>query len=243
MTFHKSSSFEIHQPPKGYRYNIDSMLLARFAQFKEGEKVCDLGTGVGLLGILAILRGKAGKVWGLEVQEELAQYAEKNKEELKLGSQMEIIRANWKEVKKHLRPNSADLIISNPPYRKLKTGRISQTSLKAIASHELEGSLGDLLQSARYLMKAKGRFVVIYPTLRLEELITELAKQKLKIQRICFIHPYQDRPATHFMLEAVRSVSGEMEVEKPLIIFRDKDHYQIELEEWVGKKIRTLKQF
>ena len=50
---------EILQLARGYRYNIDSMLLGHFAQFRKGEKICDLGSGVGLLAILALLRGKA----------------------------------------------------------------------------------------------------------------------------------------------------------------------------------------
>ncbi len=231
------SKLELFQPDKGYRYNIDSMLISRFCNFKPGELVCDLGTGVGLIGILALTRGGVKKVFGVEVQQELADYAEKNISHFSLESQFELIVTNWKEIKKHLAPKSVDVVVSNPPYRKSSTGKIPKQSSKAIAKNEILGSLEDLLKAALYLMKPKARLLLIYPTLRLEDVIALSQKHKLKIQRISFVYPYLDRPATHFMVELVYSVAGEMIVEKPLLLFKDADHYQEEIESWVGKKL------
>ncbi len=235
MTLAKNN-LELSQPEKGYRYNIDSMLVSRFASFRKGEIVCDLGTGVGLIGILALMRGGVKKVFGIEVQEELAQYAEKNIARFTLNAHFQLIFANWKEIKKHLCPQSADIAISNPPYRKLKTGKMPQHSSKAIAKNELLGTLEDLLKAANYVTKPKGRIVFIYPTLRLEDLILAAQKYKLKIQRICFVHPYLEQEATHFMVELVRSVAGEMKIEKPLILLKDSEHYQKEIEDWLGTR-------
>ena len=232
---------ELLQAEKGYRYNIDSMLLARFANFKESEKVCDLGSGVGILAILALLRGKASKVWAIEVQEELSKYLHKNIEKYSLKDSLTVLETNWKEVKKHLKAASMDLLISNPPYRKAQSGKIPQHSVKAIAKQEIEGCISDLIAAASYLMKPKGRFVVIYPCLRLEEFMLEIAKKKLKIQRMQFIHPFLEKKATHFMAETVRSVAGEITLEKPLIIYKDPDHYMPEIENWLGsKKTKSL---
>jgi len=240
MTLVKNS-LELFQPEKGYRYNIDSMLVSRFADFRKGEIVCDLGTGVGLIGIVALRRAGVKKVFGIEVQEELTQYAQKNIDDFYLSSQFELILGNWKEIKKHLLPQSVDITISNPPYRKLKTGKISQHSGKAIAKTELLGSLEDLLKAANYVTKPKGRIVFIYPIVRLEDVILAAQKQKLKIQRIGFIHPYLEQEATHFMVELVRNVAGEMKVEKPVILLKDPDHYQKEIEDWIGaKKFNSL---
>lgn len=52
---------KLHQPKKGYRYGIDSFLLARFAKVHSNEVLCDLGAGVGILGFLALTRHKAKK--------------------------------------------------------------------------------------------------------------------------------------------------------------------------------------
>lgn len=229
---------ELLQPAQGYRYNIDSMLLARFACFREGEEVCDLGAGVGILAILSLLRGKVRKAWALEVQEELFEYLSKNQVCLGLKAKLKAIRCNWKEAKSHLPASSIDLVISNPPYRKSRNGKPPKEKTKAIAKQEIEGSLADLLKAARFLMKPKGRTALIYPCVRLEDLMAELQAQKLKIQRLCFVHPFEDRPATHFMAEIVRSVAGEMCVESPVIIYQDEERYRPEIEAWLGSKKR-----
>lgn len=225
---------ELLQPDKGYRYNLDSMLLARFANFIEGEKVCDLGAGVGVLAILALLRGKAAKATAVEVQEELAHYIQLNRSKFNLEKKLDVLCCNWKDLNKHLAAQSMDVVISNPPYRKFQSGKAPLNTLKAIAKNEIKGNMQDLITSARFLIKKKGRFLVIYPNLRLEDFLSELSRQRLKVQRLCFVHPFIDRPATHFMAEVVFSVAGEIKIEKPLIIYQNEDQYTEEIESWLG---------
>lgn len=232
---------ELLQPVKGYRYNLDSMLLARFSQFKEGEKICDLGAGVGVLAILALIRGKAAQATAIEVQEELASYIQLNSEKFSLEKKLKILCCNWKEVKKHLKAKSIDLVISNPPYRKLASGKLPLNPLKAIAKQEVMGNMQDLILNARFLMKNKGRLSLIYPCARLEDFMGEISRQKLKLQRLCFIHPFVNRPATHFMAEAVFSVAGEICIEKPLVIYQNENQYMPEIEAWLGStKLKKL---
>lgn len=226
------------QPEKGFRYGIDSFLLARFANFRRGERICDLGAGVGILGFLALKKGKVAHVYAVEVQAELAELALQNARKLNCSEQMTVLTASWKEVPQHFKKNSCDLVISNPPYRKGKTGRLPPDAGKARAKHEIEGMLSDLLGSATFLLKPQGRLCLVYPPLRLEELVLELKKIKMKIQRMVWIHPYQDKPATLFMAEAVKSEPRELKVEAPVVVYKDPDHYSPELEEWIGKKKR-----
>ncbi len=233
------SFHQIDQPEKGYRFNIDSLLLIRFARFAPTDKVCDLGAGVGILSILASQWGKAGKITAVEVQKELAQFVRSNIEKFRLENQIELIESNWKKLNKIYSAASFDVVISNPPYRKKESGKTSSNSVKLIAKHEILGSMSDLIKTANHLLKRKGRLYLIYPPLRLEELILQLKKNDLKIQRMALVHPFIDRKASHVMIEAVRSVQGEIIVEPPVVVFKDPDNYQPEIEKWVGKKVRS----
>jgi len=229
----------LSQPAKGYRYGIDSFLLARFAKFAEGEVVCDLGAGVGILGLLALQRGKAKQVLAVEIQEELAWLSLENAKILKVSEKFEILHGDWREAKKNLKAKRFNVVVSNPPYRKAATGKVPPESSKAIAKHEIKGTMQDLLDAARHLLKPSGRLVLMYPTLRLEELIIELQGRGFKIQRMAMVHPYADRPATLAMIEAVRSPVREIRIEAPVVIYRDSEHYQPEIESWVGPKRRV----
>jgi len=229
----------LKQPKQGYRYGIDSFLLARFAKVKASENLCDLGSGVGILGLLALSRGKAKHVVALEVQQDLARLALDNAEILGVREHYEVLHANWKDAKKLLKPKRFNVVISNPPYRKLQTGKVPPENSKAISKHEILGTMRDLIETAAFLVKPSGRFLAMYPPLRLEELVEELAQAKFKIQRMGFIHPYPDRSATLVMVEAVRSLHRELLVEAPVIVYRDPDHYTPEVEAWVGPKRRN----
>lgn len=229
----------LEQPKKGYRYTIDTFLLARFAQILPSDLIADLGAGVGTLGLIALARNGAKRLVSLEVQEELASYIFSNAQILEVQDKVEILHANWRDAKKFFKPRSFHVVMSNPPYHKSGSGKRPPDSSKAIAKHEVLGTMQDLIAAARFLLKPSGRLYLMYPPLRLEELVQSLAAAKFKMQRMCFIHPYLDRPATLVMVEAVRSPTRELKLEAPVVVYRDPDHYTAEVEAWVGKKRRV----
>jgi len=228
----------IFQPAKGYRYGIDSFLLARFARFQKSDSVCDLGSGVGILGILAVERFGVQEVTAIEIQEGLAQMAIKNARKLGLEDRFKVLNLDWREILKKKKIPKFNVVISNPPYRKQSTGRLSSGREMSIAKHEIHGTMGDLILCAKKILKPKGRFYVMYPPLRLEELIQELNQVNFKIQRMAMIHPYGDRPASQVMVEAVLASNREMILEPPVIVYLDRDRYRPEIEAWVGPKRR-----
>jgi tRNA1Val (adenine37-N6)-methyltransferase len=227
-----------HQPTEGFRYGIDSFLLVRFMRLEKGDLLCDLGTGVGILGLLALERRGVASVSAFEVQKELADLALKNSEERGFSDRMRVFHENWKKVPQLLPRSSFEVVVSNPPYRKKDTGRVPPNPIKAIAKHEIEGTMQEIIDAARYLMKPEGRFYLMYPPLRLEECLIELNRAQLKVQRMGFVHSYIEHPAKLFMVEAVKSEPRELHVEAPVIIYQDPDHYTEEVEAWVGKKKR-----
>ncbi|HKX13146.1 MAG TPA: methyltransferase [bacterium] len=235
----KTDFIPLDQPKKGYRYGIDSLLLARFADLRPEDRICDLGSGVGILALWALTKRGVRHAVAVEVQEPLAKLALRNAANLGVKDKLEVFTENWKRVKKILKPHSFHAILSNPPYRRAESGKVPPDLSKAICKHEIEGAMADLIEAGAYLMKPSGRFCLMYPPIRLEELILELNRRKLKIGRMAYIHPYRDRPATLVMVEAVRSKTRELKVEAPIVVYRDADHYMPEIEAWVGPKRRV----
>jgi len=66
------------QKRDGYRFSMDSVLLAHFASPLGGGRVIDLGTGSGVLPLILAARGDAGEIVGLEIQEELVEMARRS---------------------------------------------------------------------------------------------------------------------------------------------------------------------
>lgn len=228
----------LKQPRSGFRYSIDSYLLARFAKFRKGDFVCDLGAGTGILGFLALRRGSVKQVTAVEIQSEMARLAQDNATGLGFDDQFKVECVSWQSFAKRKNRPRFDVVMSNPPYRKKNTGKLSTNLSLAIAKHELKGNMVSLLQSMTALLKLRGLAYLIYPTLRLEELLQVLPTYKLKVQRLAFVHSYESRPATHFMVELVRSTVREIKVEEPVIIYQDAKNYRPEIEVWIGPKKR-----
>ncbi|MCB1214772.1 MAG: methyltransferase [Deltaproteobacteria bacterium] len=227
------------QPPKSYRYNLDSFLLLRFAHFKSHENICDLGAGVGVMGLLALERFGLSSVTAVEIQEELALYARQNAQALHLQSKFHLYLQSWQDfAKDHVlkKAPSFDAVISNPPYGRLGEGRLPEDPVRQLARYEVAGNMQNLITSAKSILKKTGRLLLLYPILRLEELLDQLHLKGFKASRLAMIHPYENRPATHVMVEGILAMNRELKVEPPVIVYQDQDHYRPEIEAWVGPK-------
>ncbi len=172
-------SLKIRQSKRGYRFNLDSLILAHFVDLKSRTVNLDLGCGNGVIALVLASRyraialaraGDSGRLW--------RRLARKNVEQNGLDHRVIIDTGDAREVKKIYQPHSFDNIVFNPPYRKLDSGRINPLPEKAIARHEIKGSLSEFLSASKYLLKPKGRVFTIYPATRMVELISLVSQKR-----------------------------------------------------------------
>ncbi len=160
------------QPKKGYRFNEDSVILANFVEEKEGDEIIDIGSGSGIIAIQIALRRKAKRIVCIEIQERLANCAQRNVIINSVDDIVEVIQGDARRIEKFLPPESFDIAVSNPPYIRRGTGRISSSIERTIGRYEDFLSLPDLLHCARYLLRKNGLLYVVYPMKRFKELFT-----------------------------------------------------------------------
>ena len=209
---------QILQKKKGYRFSIDAVLLGRFSRIRKNEKVIDLGTGCGILPLLLSQNAKAHSFVGVEIQKELAELANKNVRLNHLEDRVWILQKDFRELKEAFPPGSFDVVLSNPPYRKYRTGRVNPAMDKAIARHEITGTLEDLISIASYLLPPKGRCYLIFPALRTVDLLVVLRSQKLEPKRLQFVHPHVGEEAKFILSESIKDSGVELKVIDPLIL-------------------------
>jgi tRNA1Val (adenine37-N6)-methyltransferase len=209
---------QILQKKKGYRFSIDAVLLGQFSRIRKNEKVIDLGTGCGILPLLLSQNAKAHSFVGVEIQKELAELANKNVRLNHLEDRVWILQKDFRELKEAFPPGSFDVVLSNPPYRKYRTGRVNPAMDKAIARHEIKGTLEDLISIASYLLPPKGRCYLIFPALRTVDLLVVLRSQKLEPKRLQFVHPHVGEEAKFILSESIKDSGVELKVIDPLIL-------------------------
>jgi tRNA1Val (adenine37-N6)-methyltransferase len=203
------------QSRKGYRFSIDAVLLSEFVSIKPGDIIVDLGTGCGIIPLVILLKKIVGYVYGLEIQPVLANQAVRNAAlngfEKKMGVILGDIRCP------PFRRASVDVVICNPPYRRRETGRINPDPQKAIARHEIRASLDDILDTARKLLKPKGRLAMVYTASRLVDIIVRLRGFNLEPKRVQVIYPNLESEAKLVLIEAAVEGRGGVKLLHPLI--------------------------
>jgi tRNA1Val (adenine37-N6)-methyltransferase len=213
-----NGSLQILQKKKGYRFSIDAVLLSQFVKILKNEKVIDLGTGCGILPLLLSQTKKAHSFVGVEIQKELAECAKKNVILNYLEDRISILHQDYRKLNSIFPPGSFDVVLSNPPYRKYRTGRVNPSVEKAIARHEIRGTLEDLISIASYLLPTKGRCYLIFPALRTIDLLMILRAEKLEPKRLQFVHPRIKEGAKFILVESVKASGVELKIMEPLIL-------------------------
>jgi tRNA1(Val) A37 N6-methylase TrmN6 len=203
------------QSRKGYRFSIDAVLLSEFVSIKQGDILVDLGTGCGIIPLAILLKRPIRHAYGLEIQPELADQAIRNARLNGFEKKMSVILGDIRHPP--LVPSSADVVICNPPYRKKESGRINPDPQRAIARHEIRASLDDVLGTARRLLRPKGRLAMIYPAVRLVDIMVRMRGFNLEPKRIRVIYPGMESEAKLFLIEAVVDGKGGVKLIGPLI--------------------------
>ncbi len=235
VTLDSISNIKLFQSKKGYRFSVDALLLSDFVNLKKVRKIGDLGAGSGIVGILLAKKYPDARVTLFEIQDSLAALAEKNVSLNNLRDRVTVMKADIKGLRlfdsSFVVPHSFDLLVSNPPFRRLKSGRISEGEEKAIARHEIKLGLHDLIDAASCLLKAKGRLCIVYHPSRLMELLDILKKKRLEVKRLRFVHSNISSEAKMILIEAAQGGRSGVKVDKPLYIYRDDGSYTDEVME------------
>jgi tRNA1Val (adenine37-N6)-methyltransferase len=219
----------IHQPRKGYRYNIDSFLLASFVVLKKRESVIDLGSGVGIIGLLLCARYPDCTVWGIEIQERLFRFARKNIRENGLEDRLKNVMGDFRQARDLPKGLSFDAAVSNPPYRPVGTGRRNLDDERTVARHETTARLSDVITTAGSMLKPSGKLFLIYPAWRTADIITLLRTGGFEPKRARFIHARRTEDAQMVMIEARRRAGTQLTVLAPLIIWEGQGFYTDEV--------------
>ena len=225
---------KVLQKEKGYRFSVDSLLLAHFVTLKRGEGIVELGTGSGVIAMILALRFEEVNIAEVEIQRELADMARRNIELNGLGDRIRVYSGDVRKIKKLFNPQSFDVAVFNPPYRKLNSGRINPDQERAVARHEINGTIDDFLVSARYLLKDSGRVYVIYPASRGVHLIARMRERGMEPKRLRVVYSSSSSGAAFILAEGVKNAGEEIEIMPPLFIYGDDGRYSEEMDEIVG---------
>jgi tRNA1(Val) A37 N6-methylase TrmN6 len=210
---------QVIQLRNGYRFSIDSILLARFVSVRSRDRVLELGAGTGVISLAVAALHQPREIVAIEIQPELVAMILRNAELNGVDSIRAIAADLRKSNDAKVRREGFDVVAANPPYRASKAGRVSPHAARRIARSESSATLKDFVAAASRYARRGGKAAFVFAADRSAELISVLREHRLEPKRIRFVHPYPGTPATTILIEARKNGGIEVAIESPLILF------------------------
>ena len=228
---------KIIQNKEGFCFGIDSVLLSDFAKnIKKDSVVVDIGTVTGIISILLSKKAEIKKIYGIEIQEEVADMAKRSVKLNDLQDKIQIINKNIKNIFEEIEPNKIDAIVTNPPYMKLNTGAKNEEIKKLISRHEVECNLEDIIKISYKLLKSKGEFYMVHRAERIVDILYNLRKYKLEPKEIRFIHSKVGKEPNLVLIKAVKDAGEHLIIDSPLVVYNNDGTYTDEILKIYNKK-------
>ena len=219
------------QKKYGFRFGVDAVLLAHFAQIAVNSTVIDLGTGTGIIAVLLAAKKEPRKVIGLEIQPEMAEMASRSVQLNGLETKVEIVCGDIKEAVKLFGASSFDAVVSNPPYMEKGGGLINPADAVAIARHELLCTLEDVVSAAARLLRPGGRFFMVHRPQRLADIIFRMRSSGIEPKQLRLVHPSPGKEPNLVLIGGTRNGNPELRIQEPLYIYNSDGRYSNEIDE------------
>lgn len=188
----------IRQPANGYRAGVDPVLLAASVPAKSGQKILELGTGVGTAALCLAARVPDLTLTGVEIQ---ADYAALARENVELNhAAFDVVEADLNYLPEALKQQRFDHVIANPPYFDRSAGHTAKDPGRETAMGE-DTPLSDWLKVAAKRVAPKGYVTFIHRAERLGDLLSAIPSALGSIQ----VQPFIPRPARDANLILVRA--------------------------------------
>ena len=182
----------------------DALALGDFAPVRPGWRVCDLGTGSGALLLLLARRADGLSLTGIDIDPLSARIARENLAANGLAG--DILTGDLR--RETLPAGGFDLVISNPPYFPVGSGKSGGR-----ARSEECCSLEELCAAAGRLTKNGGRFSLCHRPERLADVICALRAHGLEPKRLRLVSHSPDHPPSLLLLEAVKQGRPGLRIE------------------------------
>lgn len=180
-----SGYFRLFQLKKGHRFSTDDVLTAWYGTSwcPRAERVLDLGSGIGSVGMIAAWRLPAAKFVTIEAQEESVRLARKSARYNRIEERYEIRHGDFRDAAMLGADEKFDLVLGSPPYFSLGTGIEGDHPQKVACRFEMRGDIADYCEVAARALAGGGWFSCVFPTEQLKRVEYSSSKAGLSIVR------------------------------------------------------------
>jgi tRNA1(Val) A37 N6-methylase TrmN6 len=209
------------QPRRGHRFGHDAILLAAATPARNGDRVADLGAGVGAAGLALAARVPEVRVTLVEIDAQLAALAQENAARNGFAAgvdavALDVAAASADFAAAGLAAGSCDIVLMNPPFH--DEALPASPDPRRRGAHSLEaGNLVDWAAAAERLLRPGGILTLIFRTDGVPMLFDLLAGRFGGIALLP-VHPKPGAAAIRVLLAAVKAGRGPLAIVPGLVL-------------------------
>ncbi len=189
--YFRFKQFIVYQEKAAMKVGIDSVLLGAWADFDNAKRILDIGTGTGLLSLMAAQKSLA-QITAIEIDEDSIKQAQENINLSIWSERIKIVNSSFQDFAKQ-KDLKYDCAICNPPYFNGTYQSPNQQRNKARHNNTLP--LPDLFAGLNRILAPNGKLYIIYPYFQKDDLISEAYKYNFYPNKILEIKPHKNKPA------------------------------------------------
>jgi tRNA1Val (adenine37-N6)-methyltransferase len=205
--------FKVNQHLAAMKVGTDGVLLGAWFDAAGQQRLLDVGTGTGLLALMAVQRFPQLTVQAIDVDEDAVKQADENFMTSPWNDRLNAVCEPFQTYSLN-HPGEYDHVVCNPPYfvQSLK----APDRARSLARHDEGLSFADLAAGINCVLKPDGIATIILPPLEMEALTALMAQYGYTIVRQLNVFAVPNKPVKRIV--AAFSKAKTDKTEEDLII-------------------------
>ena len=204
--------FHIDHSRCAMKVGTDGTLLGAWATMPANGRILDIGTGTGLIAIMAAQRTSEAKITAIDIDEDCVLQAQENIAASPWPDRIEVIHSALQEFDAS---EKFDVIISNPPY--FIDSQLSPDAARSTARHTTTLPFNELVTGVRRLLADGGHFSLILPPTEMER-FRSAARGVMFVVRECHVWSTPTSGVRRIMAEFQAEPPAELTVVEKIVI-------------------------
>ncbi|WP_291687582.1 methyltransferase [Bradyrhizobium sp.] len=210
----------LRQPKSGHRAGHDAMLLAAATAARPGDRVVEFGAGVGAAGLALAKRITEIKLVLVEIDAGLAELARGNAAANAISADVIVLDVTSEpgaSAAAGLAPDSADVVLMNPPFNDSVRHRASPDKSRASAHVATAATLESWIHASRRILKSGGVLSLIWRADGIADVLAALDRGFGSL-KILPVHGDPSMPANRVLIRATKGGKAPAEIHPGLML-------------------------
>jgi tRNA1(Val) A37 N6-methylase TrmN6 len=223
----------LRQPRDGHRAGHDAVLLAAATAARAGDRVVDFGAGVGAAGLALASRVAGVDLKLVEIDSGLARLARDNAAANGIAADivtLDVTSSAQDFAVAGLVPDSANVVLMNPPFHDAGRHRASPEQARALAHMAGPATLESWVAAARRVLKSGGALTLIWRADGLADVLAVLAHGFGSLQ-ILPVHGEGAKPAIRVLVRAVKGGRAPSRLYRSLVLNKESTLPKMQLDD------------